>query len=66
MLQYQALSPKGDIDVDGDLSENDLELLAQSILNGSELGTFETWAGDWDYNGSHSIIDLTAISLSID
>ena len=66
MLQYQALSPKGDIDGDGDLSENDLELLAQSILNGSELGIFETWAGDWDYDGSHSIIDLTAITLSID
>ena len=66
MLLYQAVSPKGDIDGDGNLSENDFDLLVQSILNGDALGAFETWAGDWDYDGSHSIYDLTAVSLAID
>ena len=66
MLQYQELNSKGDIDGDGDLSENDIELLVQYILNGNEMRTYESWAGDWDYDNINSIFDLTAISLLID
>jgi len=66
MLQYQELNSKGDMDGDGGLSEDDIELLVQHIINGNGMRTYESWAGDWDYDNINSIFDLTAISLSID
>ena len=66
MLQYQELNSKGDMDGDGGLSEDDIELLVQHIINGNGMRTYESWAADWDYHNINSIFDLTAISLSID
>ena len=58
ILDYQTISPKGDMNGDGSLSVGDMGLLIQSVLFENDYTRFQWWAGDIDYNNQHSVFDL--------
>ena len=66
ILGYQAICPKGDLNSDGDISIVDVFFLMESILYEPEITDFQWWAGDVDYDNSHSIFDLLRASDMID
>lgn len=66
ILAYQALSPKGDMNSDGQLTIEDSGLLVDSILEENELTEFQWWAGDADTDDSHSVLDLLLVLDQID
>ena len=62
ILDYQTISPKGDMNGDGSLFTEDMDLLSESILFENDLTEFQWWAGDIDYDESHSVFDLLRLS----
>jgi hypothetical protein len=62
ILDYQTISPKGDMNGDGSLFTEDMDLLSESILFENDLTEFQWWAGDIDYDDSHSVFDLLRLS----
>ena len=65
IMDYQAISIKGDINSDGLVTLNDLSLLTAYTLLQNILTEFEFWAGDLDYDNNHSIIDLLMVAEAI-
>ncbi len=51
-----------DIIGDGSLFTEDMDLLSESILFENDLTEFQWWAGDIDYDESHSVFDLLRLS----
>ena len=47
---------------DGSLFTEDMDLLSESILFENDLTEFQWWAGDIDYDESHSVFDLLRLS----
>jgi len=62
ILDYQKISPKGDMNSDGLVSLIDLALLSESILVENNITEFQWWAGDCDYDDQHSIMDLLMVA----
>ncbi len=62
ILEYQRISPKGDMNSDGLVSLIDLALLSESILVESNINEFQWWAGDCDYDDQHSVMDLLMVA----
>ena len=62
ILDYQKISPKGDMDSDGLVSLIDLTLLSESILVENNITDFQWWAGDCDYDDQHSVMDLLMVA----
>lgn len=62
ILDYQTISPKGDMNGDGSLFAEDMDLLSESTLFENDLTEFQWWAGDIDYDDSHSVFDLLRLS----
>jgi len=63
---YAAISPKGDMNSDGLILEEDLDLLIQSVSLEPDLTEFQWWAGDLDFDNIHSIFDILLLSELID
>ena len=63
---YQAISPKGDMDSDGFITFDDVDLLTESILLENGITEYQWWAGDYDSDNSHSIFDLLGASDAIE
>ena len=66
ITDFQVISVKGDINNDGIISLMDFEQLSINLISGSEMTEFEFWAGDYDFDLKHSIMDLLSISDLID
>ena len=66
ILDYQVISPKGDMNSDGLVSLIDLALLSESLLVGYNMTDFEWWAGDCDYDHHHSVVDILMVADMID
>ena len=62
ILEYQRISPKGDMNSDGLVSLIDLALLSESILVENNITEFQWWAGDCDYDDQHSVMDLLMVA----
>ena len=62
ILEYQRISPKGDMNSDGLVSSIDLALLSESILIEYNITEFQWWAGDCDYDDQHSVMDLLMVA----
>jgi len=62
ILEYQRISPKGDMNSDGLISLIDLALLSESILVENNITEFQWWAGDCDYDDQHSVMDLLMVA----
>ena len=62
ILEYQRISPKGDMNSDGLVSMIDLALLSESILVENNITEFQWWAGDCDYDDQHSVMDLLMVA----
>jgi len=62
ILEYQRISPKGDMNSDGLVSLIDLALLTESILVENNITAFQWWAGDCDYDDQHSVMDLLMLA----
>jgi hypothetical protein len=62
ILEYQRISPKGDMNSDGLITIEDVNVLMESILIENDLTEFQWWAGDLDADNSHSIFDLLGAS----
>jgi hypothetical protein len=62
ILDYQAISPKGDLNSDGLITIEDVNALMESILIENDLTEFQWWAGDCDYNDQHSVMDLLMVA----
>ena len=62
ILDYQKISPKGDMNSDGLVSLIDLALLSESILVENYITEFQWWAGDCDYDDQHSVMDLLMVA----
>ncbi len=62
ILEYQRISPKGDMNSDGLVSLIDLTLLSESILVENNITEFQWWAGDCDYDDQHSVMDLLMVA----
>jgi len=58
----QIISTKGDMDNDGIISSEDVNLLEGSILTENNITEFQWWAGDLDWDATHSIFDLLGAS----
>lgn len=65
ILDYQAISPKGDLNSDGLITIEDVNALMESILIENDLTEFQWWAGDLDADNSHSIFDLLGASDAV-
>ena len=66
ILDYQVISPKGDMNSDGLVSLIDLALLSESLLVEYNMTDFEWWAGDCDYDHHHSVVDILMVADMID
>ena len=66
ILDYQVISPKGDMNSDGLVSLIDLALLSESLLVEYNMTDFEWWAGDCDYDHHHSVVDILMVADIID
>ena len=67
ILDYQIINPIGDFNSDGNLTDNDYDLLTQSILDQEIISGYQWWAGDLDYDDEHTILDIiTLINLTQD
>ena len=67
ILDYQIINPIGDFNSDGNLTDNDYDLLTQSILDQEIISGYQWWAGDLDYDDEHTIFDIiTLINLTQD
>ncbi|MBT3519516.1 MAG: hypothetical protein HOA19_03420 [Candidatus Marinimicrobia bacterium] len=62
ILEYQRISPKGDMNSDGIITSEDVNLLRESILIENDVTEFQWWAGDLDWDATHSIFDLLGAS----
>jgi hypothetical protein len=62
ILEYQRISPKGDLNSDGLITIEDVNALMESILIENDLTEFQWWAGDCDYNDQHSVMDLLMVA----
>ena len=62
ILDYQAISPKGDLNSDGLITIEDVNDLMESILIENDLTEFQWWAGDCDYDDQHSVMDLLMVA----
>ncbi|MBT3944864.1 MAG: hypothetical protein HOF42_00395 [Candidatus Marinimicrobia bacterium] len=62
ILEYQRISPKGDMNSDGIITSEDVNLLEGSILTENNITEFQWWAGDLDWDATHSIFDLLGAS----
>ena len=62
VLDYQKISPKGDMNSDGQVTMIDLALLTESILVENNITEFQWWAGDCDYDDQHSVMDLLMVA----
>ena len=62
ILEYQRISPKGDMNSDGIITSEDVNLLEGSILTENDITEFQWWAGDLDWDATHSIFDLLGAS----
>jgi len=65
ILEYQRISPKGDMNSDGLITIEDVNALMESILIENDLTEFQWWAGDLDTDNSHSIFDLLGASDAV-
>ncbi|HIF83543.1 MAG TPA: hypothetical protein EYQ37_06805 [Candidatus Marinimicrobia bacterium] len=65
ILEYQRISPKGDMNSDGLITIEDVNALMESILIENDLTEFQWWAGDLDADNSHSIFDLLGASDAV-
>ena len=66
ILDHQAISPKGDLNSDGIITLEDVNVLMESILIENDVTEFQWWAGDLDTDDTHSIFDLLLTSDSIE
>ena len=66
ILGYQAISPKGDLNSDSFITNEDVNFLMESILIETAVTEFQWWAGDVDWDDTHSIFDLLLTSDSMD
>lgn len=55
---YAAISPRGDLNSDGTIAEEDLNIMVESVMVESDMTEFQWWAGDLDGDDSHSIFDV--------
>jgi hypothetical protein len=62
ILEYQRISPKGDMNSDGIITFEDVNLLRESILIENDVTEFQWWAGDSDYDDQHSVMDLLMVA----
>ena len=62
ILEYQRISPKGDMNSDGIITLEDVNLLRESILIENDVTEFQWWAGDSDYDDQHSVMDLLMVA----
>ena len=62
ILEYQRISPKGDLNSDGLITIEDVNALMESILIENNLTEFQWWAGDLDYDDQHSVMDLLMVA----
>jgi pimeloyl-ACP methyl ester carboxylesterase len=65
ILEYQRISPKGDMNSDGLITIEDVNALMESILIENDLTEFQWWAGHLDADNSHSIFDLLGASDAV-
>ena len=62
ILEYQRISPKGDMNSDGIITFEDVNLLRESILIENDVTEFQWWVGDSDYDDQHSVMDLLMVA----
>ena len=62
ILEYQRISPKGDLNSDSLITIEDVNALMESILIENDLTEFKWWAGDCDYDDQHSVMDLLMVA----
>ena len=62
ILDYQIICPKGDINSDGLVSLIDLALISEYMLVENNITDYQWWAGDCDYDGNHSVMDILMVS----
>ena len=62
IIEYQRISPKGDMNSDGIITFEDVNLLRESILIENDVTEFQWWAGDSDYDDQHSVMDLLMVA----
>jgi len=66
ILDYQKINPKGDLDSDGLITLLDCEQLSSIMINNDEISDFQFWAGDFDFDLVHSVMDLLMLIDNIE
>ena len=50
------------MDGNSEITLLDLGILSSAIVNNNELTQYQYWAGDLDYNGTASVIDILMLA----